>query len=81
MIYWVYIIKDGADRLTAGLSSELCNFLIRDHFHSVVYLRPFTIPIDAVAHKHLLDDLSLSSLWKLVRNNQEFTNMIMKTKA
>ena len=67
MKFWVYIYEDKKDDFKIGLST------INDNLTSInvqklrfVYLRPFIVPFDAIAHKHLLDDISKESVLKLI---------------
>ena len=59
MNHWVYIYEDEKSSLRIALKTSddnnLSNLLLNK---PIVYLRPFEIPFDAIAHKHLLDDLS-----------------------
>lgn len=66
MVFWVYLSKDAKGNFTTFLTSHLDRAFASEQPEGViVYLRPFTIPIDAVSHKHLLDDLSYRSLQRL----------------
>jgi hypothetical protein len=81
MTYWVYIKKDWKGNFTPGLSACLQSFLYADgNIQKIVYLRSFNIPIDAAAHKHLLDDLSYKSLDHLIRHCQRDTENILNKK-
>ncbi|WP_139265152.1 hypothetical protein [Bacteroides ihuae] len=44
----------------------------------ILYLRPFLIPFDALAHKHLLDDLSEETIQRFIRKNKEETNAYIR---
>ena len=63
MKHWVCIYEDekGSLRITLKTSDDN-NTSNRQLDESIVYLRPFEIPFDAIAHKHLLDELSKRSV-------------------
>lgn len=67
MKLWVYIYEDKKDHFKIGLSTATDNLTsINEQKLRFVYLRPFIIPFDAIAHKHLLDDISRESVLKLI---------------
>lgn len=76
MKYWIYIYKDKNGDLKTGISSTehiLKSTLLKSV--EVVYLRPFEIPFDAVAHKHLLGTLSKKSVLDWIDKHKEETKM------
>lgn len=76
MTHWVFIVKDGQGALRTGLTVDFgLNFSTMGQEIQVVYLRPFAIPFDAVAHKHLIDDLSLESVENLINRHKHDTGM------
>jgi hypothetical protein len=79
MVYWVYLLKDERGNFTTCLSSYLKRaFSLIECKGTIVYLRPFAAPMDAVAHKHLLDDLSYDSLHRLVVRYKTQTEVLLK---
>jgi hypothetical protein len=79
--YWAYITRDEEDNLTACLSPRPVVRQATDRSGGrIVYLRPFVLPIDAIAHKHLLSDLSHSSLCRLIRHQRDFTESMLNIK-
>lgn len=68
---YIYVIRRGAGAraayyvgysVGAGSASRLAAA------EGVVYLRPFSDPVDALGHKLLLEQLSAASLRRLIRN-------------
>jgi hypothetical protein len=79
MVYWVYLLKDERGNFTTFLSSYLKRAIsLIECKEKIVYIRPFTVPMDAVAHKHLLDDLSYDSLHRLVVRYKKQTEILLK---
>ena len=76
MTQWVYIYQDSLGQLTIALTMDIRQSLamLAPSSKQVCYLRPFNIPFDALAHKHLLDDLSFTSLKFLIRKNKYQTS-------
>ena len=80
MKLWIYIYEDENGDLKIGI-------LAKDHIlmsgllqkENVVYLRPFEIPFDAIAHKHLLDTLSRKSVLDWIEKHKEETKIWLKT--
>jgi hypothetical protein len=77
MKQWVYIYENCDGVLTIGLTPyvEKCLSEIRERGENIIYLCPFSTPFDAVAHKHLLDDISQESVRNLIRKQKEVTEV------
>ena len=76
MTHWVFIVKDGQGALRTGLTVDFeLNFSTMEQENQVVYLRAFAIPFDAVAHKHLIDDLSPETVAHLINRHKRDTGM------
>lgn len=74
MKLWVYIYEGEKGCLKIALSTPVGNIkLNRQSNMSIVYLRPFEIPFDAIAHKHLLDNLSNKSVLNWIDKHKEET--------
>ena len=74
MRIWVYIYKDIKDDFVVGLSPIIDNSksnLLASL--QVVYLRPFKIIFDAIAHKHLLDSLSTRTVSEWIDKHKKET--------
>jgi hypothetical protein len=76
--HWVYILENCGHRLTVCLSADIDESLsgIADE-EKVVYLRDFSRPFDALAHKHLLDALSSSSIRHLILKYKNVTRSLL----
>jgi len=74
-MYWVYITEDSEGKITIGFSAEMNKtfFELSVRGENFSYLKSFSIPFDALAHKHLLDDLSQKTIRKLIRTHREET--------
>lgn len=74
-MYWVYITEDGGAGITIGFSADMDKTFLELSIHgrNLFYLRPFSVPFDALAHKHLLEDLSLKTISRFIRNHREET--------
>ena len=74
MKHWVCIYEDekGSLRITLKTSDDN-NTSNRQLNEPIVYLRPFKIPFDAIAHKHLLDELSKRSVKDWIDKHKEET--------
>ena len=74
-MYWVYITGDSEAGITIGFSAEMDKTFLKLSARGkhLFYLRSFSIPFDALAHKHLLDDLSLKTIKKFIRIYQAET--------
>ena len=60
---WVYIYEDQQGSLIIALATSCGAILINGPLKlPIVYLRPFDIPFDALAHKLLLETLSGESV-------------------
>ena len=72
MTQWVYIYEDSLGQLAIALTMDIRQSLsvLTPFSKQICYLRPFNVPLDALAHKHLLDDLSYVSLKHLIRKNK-----------
>ena len=79
MNHWVYIYEDEKSSLRIALKTSddnnLSNLLLNK---PIVYLRPFEIPFDAIAHKHLLDDLSKESVLNWIDKHREETEVWLR---
>ena len=65
---WVYIIEDGRRHITIGISEDIESKIRRlINGEKLTYLRHFLQPFDALAHKHLLEDLSAESVRALTK--------------
>lgn len=74
MKLWVYIYKEkNTDLIICLTTSSDKVFLNRQRNMPIVYLRPFDIAFDALAHKHLLDSLSKESVLKWIDKHKEET--------
>lgn len=78
MVLWVYISKDGNTDLRVGMKVALSGAEGRlisslKPTGEIVYLRPFNLPFDALAHKHILSDLSKKSVLLWIKKNKEET--------
>lgn len=76
MKLWVYIYEDEIDDFKIGLSAVVgqltSSILQKVRF---VYLRPFDVPFDALAHKNLLDTLSKKTIADWVHKHKEETKL------
>lgn len=74
-MYWVYITEDSEAGITIGFSAEMDKTFLKLSARGtpLFYLRPFSVPFDALAHKHLLEDLSLKTIRRFIRNHREET--------
>ena len=74
MKIWVYIYECKKDDFKITLSTSDDAFAsIWEHNLSIIYLRPFEIAFDAIAHKHLLDSLSKKSVLDWVDKHKDET--------
>ena len=76
-MYWVYITEDRESGITIGFSTETemdkTLFELSRRGATLSYLRSFSIPFDALAHKHLLEDLSPVTIRRFMRSHREET--------
>ena len=74
-MYWVYITEDGGAGITIGFSAEMDKTFLKLSARGkpLFYLRSFSIPFDALAHKHLLEALSLKTIRRFIRTYQAET--------
>ncbi len=74
-MYWVYITEDSEAGITIGFSAEMDKTFLKLSASGkhLFYLRSFSVPFDALAHKHLLEDLSLKTIRRFIRNHREET--------
>jgi hypothetical protein len=74
---WVYVFESVEGWLTIGLTSyvDKCLTDAREKNEQILYLCPFNTPFDAVAHKHLLDDISQESVKNYIRAQKERTQV------
>ena len=78
MVLWVYIYKAESDDLKIGISAVdklMSSMLLNVRF---VYLRPFEIPFNAIAHKILLETLSKKSVLAWIDKHKEQTKIWLK---
>ena len=63
-VYWVYIAENRRGGMTIGFSVAMSRTLIEVSMReeTITYLRPFSVPLDGLANKHLLEDLSKDTL-------------------
>ena len=75
IMYWVYITEDNEGKITIGFSAEMNKtfFELSARGGNFSYLRSFSIPFDALAHKHLLEALSLKTIRRFIRTYQAET--------
>ena len=79
MKLWVYIFKDKNSDLTICLTTSSDEiFLNRQVNVPIIYLCPFEVAFDALAHKHLLDSLSKESVLKWIDKHKEETKAWLK---
>ena len=79
MNYWVYIIEVARSVYRIGLTTELSSLLVLlKPAERMVYVRSFRVPFDAAAHKHLLDDLSLPTVRRIINRQKPITNKIIQ---
>lgn len=74
-MYWVYITEDSESGITIGFSTEMDKTLFELSMRGATlsYLCSFSIPFDALAHKHLLEDLSPRTIRRFMRSHREET--------
>lgn len=74
MKLWVYIYEYNKGCLKTALATSVENIIAsRQIAIKIVYLRPFELPFDAIAHKYLLDYLSKDSVMNWFNNHKEET--------
>jgi len=79
MVHWVYISEDEQGVLKSGLSADFGkSWSGLKSGEKIIYLRAFSTPFDAAAHKHLLDDLSQSSVKFLISKDKEKTKILLR---
>ena len=74
-MYWVYITEDSKSGITIGFSTEMDKtfFELSMRGTTLSYLCPFSSPFDALAHKHLLEDLSPETIRRFIRSHRKET--------
>ena len=74
-MYWVYITEDSESGITIGFSTEMDKTFLElsRRGTTLSYLRSFSTPFDALAHKHLLEDLSPRTIRRFMRSHREET--------
>ena len=80
MKLWIYIYEDKNGDLKIAISAT--NYILMSGLLQnmrIVYLRPFEIPFDAIAHKHLLDSLSKKNVLYWIDKHKEETKLWLKT--
>lgn len=79
--HWVYISEYANGELSTGITSEIDNIIssILLRGCDVVYLHPFNSPFDALAHKHLIDDLSKRTVKAMIKRERIQTKVRLKT--
>ena len=72
---WVYILRNETGEITIGFSVDMDEKFteISMRKEKLYYLRAFEEPFDGLAHKHLLDSLSIDTINHLVRRSREQT--------
>lgn len=76
---WVQIYEDEKGDLSIALVTSVEKALSSLSPNvSIVYLRPFEIPFDALAHKHLLDSLSKDSVSNWIDKHKEETKIQLR---
>lgn len=78
MVIWIYISNDADSSLRVGLKISLAGaegklMSCLKPTGEIVYLRPFKLPFDALAHKHILDDLSKETVLEWIKQHKEET--------
>lgn len=74
MTHWVYIYEHGNNDLTIGITVTMNMVTSKLKLNKlIVYLRPFELPFDALAHKHLLGDISKESLLYWIEKHKDDT--------
>ena len=74
MTHWVYIYEDESSNLTIGITATMNMVTSKLKLKElIVYLRPFELPFDALAQKHLLGDISKESLLYWIEKHKEAT--------
>ncbi len=72
--HWVYIFEDKKQNLTIGLTTDIGKKLsFTTEPNRIIYLRSFDDSFDAVAHKHLLDDLSEKTVRAYIKKHKDNT--------
>lgn len=81
MTLWVYICKDRRDDLVIRISPDAGRFIsvAGRSGENICYVRPFGIPFDALAHKHLLGDLSFRTLTETIKKYEPQTLIWLRT--
>lgn len=74
--HWVYISEDANGFLYTNFTSEIDIILMKGHH--VVYLRSFHSPFDALAHKHLVDHLSMTTVKAMIKREKRQTMIRLK---
>ena len=79
MMHWVYIYEDGENDLRLALSTDVGTIIsnLKTKMR-IVYLRQFELPFDALAHKHLLEDLSRKSALHWINKHKEETEIWLR---
>lgn len=79
-LHWVYILDGGNGFLTVHFSTDTDKLLklVAAGEENILYARPFSTPLDALAHKYLLDALSLHSVRNIIRKHEKNTRMFCK---
>ena len=79
MTHWVYIYEDGENDLRLALSTDVGIIIssLKTKMR-IVYLRQFELPFDALAHKHLLEDLSRKSALHWINKHKEETEIWLR---
>ena len=79
MLHWMYIFETEEGDLKIGLSTDFRkSWSDLKSGEMIVYLRVFNVAFDAAAHKHLLDDLSQSSVKFLINKEKEKTRVLLR---
>lgn len=79
MKLWVYIYENKKGDFKIALATSVKNITsVQQLKQTIVYLRPFEIPFDAIAHKYLLDYLSKETVLKWIDKHKEETKKWLK---
>ena len=80
-MHWVYIYEDKKGSFRIALTTSDDNIISNPQLNvPIVYLRSFDIPFDAIAHKHLLDDLSYKSVLNWIDKHKEETSLYLRNR-
>lgn len=79
MKHWVYIYEDEKKCLKTALETSDINIISIQQLNlRILYLCPFEIPFDAIAHKYLLDYLSKETVLEWIDKYKEKTKQMLE---